>query len=55
MVLHELYFSNLKPGGEARPPDRQGLGRALTESYGSVDHRQENFQAIGGMRGTPAG
>jgi Fe-Mn family superoxide dismutase len=33
MVLHELYFSNLKPGGEARPTDRQGLGRALTESY----------------------
>ncbi len=51
MVLHELYFSNLKPGGEARPTDRQGLGRALTESYGSVEHWQENFQAIGGMRG----
>src|SRR4030095_11235248 len=51
MVLHELYFANLKPGGEARPSDRQGLGRALTESYGSVEHWQENFQAIGGMRG----
>jgi Fe-Mn family superoxide dismutase len=51
MVLHELYFSNLKAGGEARPTDRQGLGRALTESYGSVEHWQENFQAIGGMRG----
>ena len=51
MVLHELYFSNLKPGGEARPSDRQALGRALAESFGSVDHWQENFQAIGGMRG----
>ena len=51
MVLHELYFSNLKPGGEARPTDRQGLGRALAESFGSVDQWQQNFQAIGGMRG----
>jgi len=51
MVLHELYFSNLKPGGDARPTDRQGLGRALAESFGSVEHWQENFQAIGGMRG----
>ena len=51
MVLHELYFANLKPGGDARPTDRQGLGRALAESFGSVDQWQQNFQAIGGMRG----
>jgi Fe-Mn family superoxide dismutase len=51
MVLHELYFSNLKPGGEPRPSDRQALGRALAEGFGSVDHWQENFQAIGRMRG----
>jgi superoxide dismutase, Fe-Mn family len=51
MVLHELYFSNLKPGGEARPSDRQALGRALAEAFGSVDHWQENFQTIAGMRG----
>ncbi len=51
MVLHELYFSNLKPGGEARPSERQAVGRALAETYGSVDHWQANFQAIGGMRG----
>jgi superoxide dismutase, Fe-Mn family len=51
MVLHELYFSNLKPGGDAGPSDRQALGRALAEAFGSVDHWQENFRAIGGMRG----
>ena len=51
MVLHELYFANLKPGGDARPTDRQGLGRALAESFGSVDQWLQNFQAIGGMRG----
>jgi Fe-Mn family superoxide dismutase len=51
MVLHEFYFSNLKPGGEARPSDRQALGRGLAETFGSVDHWQENFQAMGSMRG----
>ena len=51
MVLHEFYFSNLKPGGEARPCDRQGLGRALAETFGSVEQWQENFQAMGSMRG----
>ena len=49
--MHELYFSNLKPGGESRPSDRQAVGRALAESYGSVDQWQANFQALGGMRG----
>src|SRR6266446_9511839 len=51
MVLHELYFSNLKPGGEARPTERQALGRALAETFGSVEQWQENFQTIAGMRG----
>jgi len=51
MVLHEFYFSNLKPGGAARPSDRQAFGRALAVTFGSIDHWQENFQAIGGMRG----
>ena len=51
MVLHELYFSNLKPGSEARPSDRQALGRALAETFGSVEHWQENFQTIASMRG----
>ena len=51
MVLHELYFSNLRPGGEARPLDRQAMARALADTYGSVDQWQANFHAIGGMRG----
>ena len=51
MVLHELYFSNLKPGSEARPSERPAVGRALAETYGSVDDWQANFNAIGGMRG----
>ena len=51
MVLHELYFSSLKPGGDTRPSDRQGLGRALAETFGSVERWQDHFQAIAGMRG----
>ena len=51
MVLHEQYFSNLKPGGAPRPSDRQACGRALAQTYGSVDHWQENFKALGAMRG----
>jgi superoxide dismutase, Fe-Mn family len=51
MVLHEHYFSNLKPGGAPRLSDRQACGRALAETYGSVDRWQENFKALGGIRG----
>ena len=51
MVMHELYFSSLKPGGDARPTERQGLGQALAETFGSVERWQDHFQAIAGMRG----
>src|SRR5262249_16465741 len=34
MVLHEHYFSNLKPGGAPRPTERQPCGRALVQTYG---------------------
>jgi superoxide dismutase, Fe-Mn family len=51
MVLHEEYFANLKPGGAPRPSDRQPGGRALAQAYGSIDHWQENFKTLGGMRG----
>jgi Fe-Mn family superoxide dismutase len=51
MVLHEFYFANLKPGGEARPSDRQPLGRALAETFGSADKWMENFKAVGSLRG----
>jgi Fe-Mn family superoxide dismutase len=51
MILHEYYFTNLKPGGESRPSDRQALGRALAQTFGSVEHWLENFKAMGSMRG----
>ena len=51
MVLHEHYFSNLRPGGAPRPSERQPCGRALVQAYGSVERWQENFKTLGGMRG----
>ena len=51
MVLHEHYFSNLKPGGAPRPSERQPCGRALVQTYGSVERWQENFKTLSGMRG----
>ena len=51
MVLHEHYFSNLKPGGEALPSERQALGQALAEAFGSVEQWRDEFQAIGALRG----
>lgn len=51
MVLHEHYFSNLRPGGAPRPSERQPCGRALAQAYGSIERWQENFKTLGGMRG----
>src|SRR5438552_10729965 len=51
MVLHEHYFSNLKPGGEALPSERQALGQALAEAFGSIEQWRDEFQAIGSLRG----
>jgi Fe-Mn family superoxide dismutase len=51
MILHEYYFSNLRPRSEPRPPQGSGLAQALTEAFGSLDQWQTDFQAIGEMRG----
>ena len=52
MVLHEWYFGNMtSSGGGAEISDSSALGRALGESFGSVDTWRKDFTAIGGMRG----
>jgi Fe-Mn family superoxide dismutase len=51
MLLHEHYFSNLRPAAEPKPPRGSGLAAALAESFGSVEHWQAAFHAIGEMRG----
>ena len=51
MILHEYYFSNLRPRSEPSPPSGSGLVRALGDAFGSVDVWKTDFQAMGGMRG----
>lgn len=50
VVLHELYFGNMKPnGGEL--PDGSRLMAAINDSYGSYDKWLEDFKTTGKMRG----
>jgi superoxide dismutase, Fe-Mn family len=51
MILHEYYFSNLKPGGEPTPSSSSGMAQALGEAFGSLDAWKTDFQAMGDMRG----
>ena len=51
MILHEYYFSNLRPAGEPVPPSGSGLAQALSATYGSIDMWKTDFQAMGDMRG----
>ncbi|HEV8440244.1 MAG TPA: Fe-Mn family superoxide dismutase [Methylomirabilota bacterium] len=51
MILHEYYFSNLRPGAQPKPPASSKIAQGLTESFGSVEQWRSDFNAIGGMRG----
>ena len=51
MILHEYYFSNLRPAGQPSPPSGSGLAQALAEAFGSLDAWKTDFQAMGDMRG----
>jgi Fe-Mn family superoxide dismutase len=51
MILHEYYFSNLRPAAEPRPASGGALASALNDFFGSVDAWCADFQAIGEMRG----
>ncbi|HEU4368014.1 MAG TPA: Fe-Mn family superoxide dismutase [Methylomirabilota bacterium] len=51
MILHEYYFSNLRPAGEPTPPAGSGLAQALDEAFGTLDLWRTDFQAMGDMRG----
>jgi len=51
MILHEYYFSNLKPDAEIKPAPTSTIALGLRESFGSVEQWRTDFQAIAGMRG----
>jgi Fe-Mn family superoxide dismutase len=51
MVLHELYFGNLKQGGPGAPDAASAFRRATEPSFASFDLWKTDFTSIGGMRG----
>lgn len=51
MILHEYYFSNLKPAADPSPAPGSGVAQAMVKAYGSVEQWKKDFQAIGSMRG----
>jgi Fe-Mn family superoxide dismutase len=51
MILHEYYFSNLRPAADPAPAAGSGLAQALVQSFGSVEVWKTDFHAIGEMRG----
>jgi len=51
MILHEYYFSNLRPNAEPKPASTLKIIQRLAESFGSFEQWRTDFQAIGGMRG----
>jgi Fe-Mn family superoxide dismutase len=50
MRLHEYYFGNMKPHG-SELKDSSALGRAIIETYSSIDVWKNDFMKVGGMRG----
>ncbi len=51
MILHELYFANLGPGGSPGG----ALARALERDFGSVDAWRNEFAAMGKAQGGGSG
>ena len=51
MILHEYYFSNLRPAADPQPASGSALASALGEYFGSIDAWRADFQGIGEMRG----
>src|SRR5919109_3207379 len=51
MILHEYYFSNLRPAAEPAPPANSALGQALSDAFGSLEAWKTDFQAMGDIRG----
>ncbi len=50
VVLHELYFTNMKPNGGSIPQGSK-LAQLIKEQYGSYDQWEADFKTTGKMRG----
>lgn len=51
MVLHELYFGNLRRGISERPDRSSSFYQAAEASFGRFERWREDFVGIGKMRG----
>jgi Fe-Mn family superoxide dismutase len=51
MVLHELYFGNLKNGGSGDPATASAFAKAAAASFGSYEQWKKSFVTVGKMRG----
>lgn len=50
MRLHEYYFGNLARGGAPLNRD-SGLFKKITEEFGAYENWEQDFKAVGAMRG----
>ena len=51
MVLHELYFGNMKRGGGGEPAKKSSFRAAVEQSFPSFDIWKTDFVSVGKMRG----
>jgi Fe-Mn family superoxide dismutase len=51
MVLHELYFGNMKKDGAGDPDSNSDFYRAAEDSFGSYESWKADFISVGKMRG----
>lgn len=50
MKLHEYYFGNMKPGG-SKLEEGSKIGKAIIETYGSLETWKTDFTKLGAARG----
>ena len=50
MRLHEYYFGNLKVGGSELKESSE-IGKAIIDTYGSIETWKNDFFKVGAMRG----
>lgn len=51
MRLHEYYFENLKPGGNSELKENGMLGKAVIQTYSTLQIWKNDFSKVGNMRG----
>jgi Fe-Mn family superoxide dismutase len=51
MVLHELYFDNLKEGGDGNLPVASRFERAAISTFGSLERWKSDFTRTANLRG----